>query len=240
MENLNEMKRKSNGMNGRIFAGSVLIIVGSVLFARQLGIELPYWLFRWEMLLIVIGVFVGAKNSFRNSGWLIPVAIGTFFLLDDWLVDINIKNFFWPTIILIVGAVMILSPFKKRNFKNRWNENGNTDEDFLDTTSIFGGVKKNVISKDFKGGNLLNIFGGVDIDLSQADINGTVILDVTQVFGGIKLVIPSHWEIKTEITSILGGVEDKRKNLSSLNIADGKVLIIRGTSVLAGIDIKSF
>lgn len=197
-------------------------------------------LFRWEMLLIVIGVFTGAKNSFKRSGWLIPVAIGTFFLLDDWIVDINIKNFFWPTVILLVGAAMILTPFKRKSWGNKWNNKGASEEDFLETTSILGGVKKNVISKDFKGGNLLNIFGGVDIDLSQADINGTVVMDITQVFGGTKLVIPSHWEIKTEITSILGGIEDKRKNLSSLNIAEGKILILRGTSVLAGIDIKSY
>jgi predicted membrane protein len=159
-------------------------------------------------------------------------------LLDDWLVDINIKNFFWPTLIILAGLIMVLSPFKKKNLQNKFN--AITDEDYLESTCILGGVKKNVISKDFKGGNLLNIFGGVEIDLSQSDINGTVVLDITQIFGGTKLIIPSHWEIKTEITTILGGVEDKRKNLSSLNIAEGKTIVIKGTSILAGIDIKSF
>jgi predicted membrane protein len=240
MENSNEKKLMHSGMSGRVFAGIVLLIVGGVLFAHRLGYDLPYWLFRWEMLLIVLGVFAGAKNSFRNSGWLIPVAIGVFFLLDDWLVDINIKNFFWPTLIILAGLIMVLSPFKKKNWQNKFNGTNNTDEDYLESTCILGGVKKNVISKNFKGGNLLNIFGGVEIDLSQSDINGTVVLDITQIFGGTKLIIPSHWEIKTEITTILGGVEDKRKNLSSLNIAEGKTIVIKGTSILAGIDIKSF
>lgn len=239
MENSNEKKIMHSGMNGRVFAGVVLLIVGGVLFAHRLGYDLPYWFFRWEMLLIVIGVFAGAKNSFRNISWLIPVAVGVFFLLDDWLVDINIKTFFWPTIIILAGLIMILSPLKKRRWQNKYSGTNNTDEDYIESTCILGGVKKNVITKDFKGGNLLNIFGGVEIDLSQSDINGTVVLDITQVFGGTKLIIPSHWEIKTEITSILGGIEDKRKNLSSLNIAEGKVLVLRGSSILSGIDIKS-
>ena len=83
-------------------------------------------------------------------------------------------------------------------------------------------------------------FGGVEIDLSQSDIDGLIVIDITQIFGGTKLILPAHWELKSEITSILGGVEDKRKNYSALNIAEGKTLIIRGTSVLGGIDIKSF
>ncbi|MBK7650840.1 MAG: hypothetical protein IPJ20_08920 [Flammeovirgaceae bacterium] len=48
------------------------------------------------------------------------------------------------------------------------------------------------------------------MDLSQADINGSVIIDVTQIFGGVKLVIPSNWELKSDLTAILGGVDDKR------------------------------
>ena len=41
----------------------------------------------------------------------------------------------------------------------------------LDATSIFGGVKKNIITKDFKGGDVTSIFGGSEIILSQADID---------------------------------------------------------------------
>jgi predicted membrane protein len=136
---------------------------------------------------------------------------------------------------------MIISPFKKKKWEQNFNTlNSDGNDDVMDTTSILGGVKKSVLSKNFKGGQILNVFGGVEIDLSQADIDGIIVLDVTQIFGGIKLIIPAHWELKSEITSVLGGIEDKRKNLSALNIAEGKTLIIRGTSILGGIDIKSF
>ena len=240
MENLNLGKFKNSSSNSRVLAGVILLGIGMVLFARELGVEIPYWLFRWEMFLIVLGLFLGAKNSFKTSGWIIPVLIGSFFLLDDLIIDIRLKDFFWPTIILLAGAAMIISPLKGRFWNKKYNDLAASDlsDDYIDTTSIFGGVKKNIVTKDFKGGQIFNVFGGVEIDLTQSDINGVVVLDITQVFGGTKLILPAHWEVKTEITAIIGGVEDKRKNLSALNIAEGKTLILRGTSIFAGIDIK--
>ncbi|MES2380266.1 MAG: LiaF domain-containing protein [Bacteroidota bacterium] len=246
MENSINDRTHSKG-TGKVLGGIVLLIVGVVLFARQLGADLPYWLFRWEMFLIVLGVFMGAKDSFRRNGWIVLVLIGSFFLIDDLIIDIRLIKFFWPTVILILGATMILAPNRKKAW-NRWNNKNdrfdgdgiNNTNDFIDSTAVLGGVKKNIVSKDFKGGEIFNVFGGTEIDLSQSDINGVVELEITQVFGGTKLILPAHWEVKSEITAVLGGIEDKRKNLSALNIADGKVLILRGTSVLGGIDIKSF
>lgn len=242
MENLNQRKFGNSSASGRVFAGIILMVVGIVLFAKQFGLDLPYWVFRWEMFLIVLGLFLGAKNSFKRSGWMIPVLIGSFFLLDDLFLDIRLKDFFWPVVLLFAGAAMIVSPFKRKHWEKKFNQMNDSEltEDFIDTTSVFGGVKKNVLTKSFKGGQIFNVFGGVELDLTQSDIEGIVVLDITQVFGGTKLILPSHWEVKTEITAIIGGVDDKRKNLSALNIAEGKTLILRGTSVFAGIDIKSF
>lgn len=240
MENSNHRKLKHSSSNGRVLAGVILLGIGMVLFARELGVEMPYWLFRWEMFLIVLGLFLGAKNSFKTSGWIIPLLIGSFFLLDDLIIDIRLKDFFWPSVILLAGAAMIISPLKGK----LWNKKNNDllvsdlSDDYVDTTSIFGGIKKTILTKDLKGGQIFNVFGGIEIDLTQSDINGVVILDITQIFGGTKLILPAHWEVKTEITAIIGGVEDKRKNLSALNIAEGKTLILRGTSIFSGIDIK--
>src|SRR5690349_22431252 len=42
---------------------------------------------------------------------------------------------------------------------------------FIDVTAVFGGIKKNVLSKNFKGGDITSFMGGSEIDLSQADFN---------------------------------------------------------------------
>lgn len=72
----------------------------------------------------------------------------------------------------------------------------------VDIVSIFGGTKRNIISKEFKGGDAVAIFGGNDLILSQADFTGTATLDLTQIFGGTHLVVPANWKIQSEVVSI--------------------------------------
>jgi predicted membrane protein len=85
-----------------------------------------------------------------------------------------------------------------------------TSEDYLDTVAVFGGVRKNVTSKDFKGGEVVCVLGGAEINLSQSIINGQASLELVNVLGGTKLIVPPHWEIKSEVVAIFGGIEDKR------------------------------
>ena len=112
-------------------------------------------------------------------------------------------------------------------------------EDFVDSTSIFGGAKKNIISKTFKGGDLVNIFGGTDLDLTQADFTGSAVIELTTIFGGTKLIVPSNWSIKSEAVIIFGGLEDKRK-MPVVSDNPDKVLILKGTVIFGGIEIKSY
>ena len=113
-------------------------------------------------------------------------------------------------------------------------------EDYLDTVSVFGGVKKNVVSKNFKGGEIVTVMGGAEINLSQADIIGSpAVIDVTQIFGGTKIIVPPHWKVSSELAAVFGGIEDRR-HLTGVAISDEKHLIIKGTSIFGGIDIRSF
>jgi predicted membrane protein len=112
-------------------------------------------------------------------------------------------------------------------------------QDYLDSVAVFGGVKKVFFTRDFKGGEAVTVFGGTEIDLSKADINGVVTLELTQVFGGTKLIVPNHWQVRSEVVAFLGGIEDKR--YSQQNLMDpGKVLILNGTAVLGGIEIRTY
>ena len=114
-----------------------------------------------------------------------------------------------------------------------------SSDDYVDTTSIFGGCKKNILTKDFKGGDVVNVFGGTELNLSQSDINGTAVLELTTIFGGTKLIVPSHWSVKSEAVTIFGGIEDKRQVSPSLDRPE-KILLLKGTVIFGGIDIKSF
>ena len=82
--------------------------------------------------------------------------------------------------------------------------------------------------------------GGAEINLINADIVEKAVLDVTQIFGGTKLIVPSNWNVVSEMTAVLGGIEDRRE-ITQSSIEEGKkVLVLKGTSIFAGIDIRSY
>ncbi|HVS91914.1 MAG TPA: LiaF domain-containing protein [Mucilaginibacter sp.] len=112
-------------------------------------------------------------------------------------------------------------------------------DDFLDSTSVFGGSKKTILSKNFRGGDITNIFGGAEIDLSMADIDGKVVIDITQVFGGTKIIVPPHWQVISNLSAVFAGVDDKRLRKTGSG-DNNKVLVLEGVSIFAGVDIRSF
>jgi predicted membrane protein len=211
---------------------------------------LPAWVFTWQMLLVAIGFFLGVRHGFRGAAWFILMLVGGVFLVSEFFPDLTLRQYLWPAALIVLGLFIIFKPRRHRYWKEYADnkveqalsntEQGTTSsEDYIDTTSIFGGVKKNVISKNFKGGDITNIMGGSEIDLTQADINGTVTIDLTQVFGGTKLIVPSNWQVKAQMAAIFGGVEDKRSAQHSV-LDPNKTLILDGTSIFGGIEIKSY
>ncbi len=114
-----------------------------------------------------------------------------------------------------------------------------TGDDHLDAVSIFGGVKKIIFSKNFQGGDIVNIFGGSELDFTQADITGRVYIDVTQVFGGTKIIVPSHWMVISDMAAVFAGFDDKRIRTSA-PLDNNKVLVLKGISIFAGVDIRSY
>jgi hypothetical protein len=225
----------------RNLAGLIVIIVGGFFLARELDVELPRWLFSFPMALIAIGLFIGAKHSFRGAKWLIPIAIGSFFLLThEFGREYEMGRFFWPILIIAIGFIIL---FKRRgNWQTPGMSGGAFDskEEILDSVTIFGGVKKNIISKSFRGGEAVTVFGGTELNFLQSDMENPVVLELTQVFGGTKLIVPTHWKIQTdEMVTIFGGLNDKRP-LPSQPSPDQRTLVIKGTCIFGGIDIKSY
>ncbi|MBD1364158.1 hypothetical protein IDJ77_10090 [Mucilaginibacter sp. ZT4R22] len=112
-------------------------------------------------------------------------------------------------------------------------------DDILDATAIFGGVNKSIFSKSFRGGDITNIFGGTELDFTHADINGRAVIDITQVFGGTKIIVPSNWQVIVDMSAIFAGTDDKRMKSVQTAKSD-KVLIIKGVSLFAGLEIRSY
>ncbi len=260
---------------GKIIGGILVVIAGSLLLARELGADIPYWLFSWKTALIALGLLVGLKHRFKSVAWLFLILIGGAFLIADIYPDYSFKHLLWPLMIIFAGLFIIFKPrgrFKRNrhHFRNnrrfkKWQEyqqyqqqqtNPNAhfqkddpqepfsdavSEDIIDGVAFMGGIKKKILSKDFKGGDITVVCGGVELDLSQADMIDKATLEISQVFGGTKIIVPSNWEIKSELVAVFASIEDKRmiRPVTLTNEAT-KILILKGTTVFGGIEIKSF
>ena len=86
---------------------------------------------------------------------------------------------------------------------------------------------------------MVNIFGGSEIDLTQADMQAPAVLEVTALFGGATLIVPSNWAIKSEAFTLFGGISDKRK-IGPLTHSAQKTIILKGTMIFGGMEIKSY
>ena len=248
--------------HGRVWTGLFLLLVGGLLLLKTANVLLfPAWFFTWPVLLIAIGLFSGLKHRFRGPLWIILIIIGSFSLADRIDPTLNMDRYNWPIILIAIGLGFILRP--KRFHGRRWGRNrfdqlqaeqapasatfedetgkqyGSDRRDFIDVTSVFGGVKKNVLTKTFKGGDIVSFMGGSEIDLTQADFTGTVKIDTTNIFGGTKLIVPPNWDVQCDVTAIFGGVDDKRQ-ISGVNVDTNKILILDGTCMFGGIEIRSF
>ena len=111
-------------------------------------------------------------------------------------------------------------------------------EDQITINAVFSGIEKNIISKEFKGGKINNLFGSTELDLSNADLNGIAILDISQVFGEITLTVPSDWHVETDLSQLFAVVDDYRENKYRTRDSD-KVLTLKGTSVCGSIEIHN-
>lgn len=264
-----EARMERGHRHGHIWTGLLLLLIGGVALMRSYVPDFPNWVFTWQMLLITLGLFIGLRHRFHGIAWFVLMLVGGTFLANDYFLDGGLRKNLWPVILIVIGLFFIFrsrsgpsrhcTGKKKSDGKQGSDVNEGDDDntpfievstnmktstsndDYIDTTSIFGGTKKIILTKDFKGGDIVNIFGGTELNLSQADINGTVVLEITTIFGGTKLIVPSNWSVRSsEAVTIFGGIEDKRQMPAATSELPEKTLVLKGTIIFGGIDIKSF
>jgi predicted membrane protein len=255
-----DIERNFGNRKPRIFSGLLLVAIGILLLAYKMGAPIPDWIFTWPVLLIVIGFFIGVKSRFRNPGAFILLLIGTIFFIDQQVPMIQFHNYILPLILIGLGILFMLRPRHAGcdRRQRRWermrmhhqvtddfsqkqssSEMASDNAEYIDVNAVFGGIKKNIQSKNFKGGEIVSFMGGCELNFMHADIQQPVELEINNVFGGTKLIIPSDWDVKNEISAVFGGVEDKR-NFSNSIPETSKKIKLTGACVFGGIEVTNY
>ncbi|MFK7952175.1 MAG: DUF5668 domain-containing protein [Ekhidna sp.] len=225
------MSKSQNG-NQRTWLGIFLVGLGSYFLLRNLDLIpsfIPYYLFGWETIMILVGgsmVVTGRREGF------VFLLIGSLFLAPEIfdIPRIRMRDW-WPVILIAIG----ISIFLKRRGMNA-PRIGEVDDDFFETTSIFGGSEKSFTSKNFKGGKMTAVFGGAEVHLDNAELapEGATI-DCFCMFGGHEIYVPNDWTVVNESFVIFGGFSDSRPNTIK---DENKVLRIKGSVIFGGADVK--
>jgi predicted membrane protein len=115
-----EVKQK----RGKVTGGLILIGLGSIFLAKELGLLIPEWLLSWPVLLIVIGFYIGVKHQFQKNSWLVLVLLGFAFLLRNFFPIYDVSSYILPVILIIVGIYVLIKP-KNNCYNNRmkWKYN---------------------------------------------------------------------------------------------------------------------
>lgn len=108
-----------------------------------------------------------------------------------------------------------------------------TDRVINKHTSVFSGQDLNYDAQEFNGAKLTAVFGGIDLDLTNAKIQNDAEIRVCAIFGGVDIKVPKGTAVVVKATSIFGGTENKVE----VSQAE-KTIYIKAFSMFGGCDIK--
>ncbi|MDD2409765.1 MAG: hypothetical protein PHD03_03500 [Bacilli bacterium] len=217
------MKQKKS-----IIWGTILVIVGLIYLINNLDIwNINLFFEGWWTLFIIIPSLISLINKNNIISSILGIIIGVLLLLAtrNYIAWIMVGKIFLPLIIIIIGISLI---FKSKIYFRK-KDNKNNPEYF----GIFAGCEEK-ITDTFKGGSCIAVFGGVELDLSDAKITDDITIDCIAIFGGVDIKLPKNVILKSEGISIFGGATNKYipgEKLKSPTIYINHVSIFGGTEI---------
>lgn len=84
---------------------------------------------------------------------------------------------------------------------------GDADSDDVSLVAIFDGVELKSRATAFRGGSMLAWFGGISVDLREAQLAPGARLTLHALNGGIAIRIPPGWRVESSVKALAGGVD---------------------------------
>jgi hypothetical protein len=236
--------------------GALIVAAGVVLLLDQQGFINADRVFSyfWPVILIASGttMLIDCRGRGGRGFWGISLlAIGLILLLENLGIAHIRFDMVWPLIVIGVGVLMIWQAAGRRlrpdgttrpqwpEIFNRWSRTGSPEADF-NGIAILGGFKRRITSKKFKGGSVLSVMGGFQIDLRQADMEGdTATIEAMSFMGGGEIKVPDEWLVSMEGISLFGAFVDETDQQPATVTGTQKKLIMKGASLFGGIVVKN-
>ena len=218
----------------QLVMGLLIVVVGILFTLENVGvIDAHEYRHYWPVGLIAVGLLkLWQGSGGAMFGGFIFVFAGVWLLLQTMgIVTVSLWNL-WPMLLVFAGASMVWRGMYGGSVERATADAYST----VSAMAVLAGVNRGNTSKTFRGGDLTAVFGGCQIDLRQAAIEGEAVIDVFAMWGGIEIKVPENWSVSGRVTPILGGYEDKTRR-----VPDGtnQRLLVRGLVIMGGVEIKN-
>jgi len=238
-----DRRRRRDGYGG-LMPGAIILAVGIIFLLDSLGyVRARSFLQFWPMILIFVGVSKLTRCDTRIWGILL-----LFFGLFLQLNELGIGHFswgqFWPLLLIGAGVLAMWSALQARRMMGNTGSEETESGDprtTLDENTVFGGVQKRLNGREFRGGRLQAIFGGIEIDLRDADLaENEAVIYANAIFGGIELRVPETWFVAARGQGVFGGFSDSTRYAPPVDPdKPKKTLVVLGTALFGGVEIRN-
>lgn len=126
-----------------------------------------------------------------------------------------------------LGA-MASAAFVKRALPSR----GDEESDEVSLIAIFDGIDLKSRAKAFRGGSMFSWYGGISVDLREAELAPGAHLKLHTLFGGIAIRVPAGWRVESNVNVLAGGVDVRAAEDGG---PDAPTLTLEGMALFGGI-----
>lgn len=212
----------------QVVLGLLLVILGTALTIHLLGwADLRSFAPFWPASILALGLAELAPAKGRGRIWgLTLLALGAVFQL--WTLGfLPVSPLrLWPLLLVALGLLVLWLAGRR---------NRGSPGEGLAELAVFSTFHRSFEDRPFSGGSLSLICAGGEVDLRRARMAGPeAVVDLVAIVGGATLKVPEGWVAVDELSGFFGGIE----NQAASGPPEAPRLIIRGTAILGGADVR--
>lgn len=231
-------RRPELGAAERLVPALVLIAIGALFLLNNLNIIYAQDIFRyWPGLVIAAGIvkLVDSSDSSGRAAGAVIVCVGGVFLARSLgYLDVSVWEL-WPLILIGIGLMMLVERSSLFEIGAKIKSASGANE-----SAVFSGGKRSITDPHFTRAKYDAVFGGFEIDLRRAEIDGdSAVLELNAVFGGIEARVPESWSVVIKGAGVFGAFQDSTLQPDPRIFPNPKKLIVKGGAVFGGVEIKN-
>lgn len=135
--------------------------------------------------------------------------------------------FFLLNVAVVAGALVA---------RKRLPTYGDEESDSFALVAAMDGVDFTSRAEALREGSGTAVAGGIELDLTEAKLADSAVLDLTAVMGGIDVVVPPEWRVEMSSNVFMGGTDNFTDPDATED--DAPLLLIDAKAYMGGIAVR--